>query len=184
MISRVLECAPRLIDPPTPPTLRHMEHTHNFIRQRPRKPIIRFITVIEVMLTWYGIGVLLSTINRTVPQWQLPLSVMGMASGGRYYYHERSNYGGSDTLILDVCYRGLTAYLLRSSMTVRSRTWLPRQIPLVKLRFNIYLYIPCANFLSSLRRLATLVVSQNFPPSTQCQGLYESLFPSRVNYPI
>lgn len=31
VIFKVLEYAPRLIDPPTPPTLRHMEHTHNFM---------------------------------------------------------------------------------------------------------------------------------------------------------
>lgn len=37
--------------------------------------------VIKVMLTWYGTGVLLSTVNRTVPQWQLPSSVIGISGG-------------------------------------------------------------------------------------------------------
>lgn len=29
--------------------------------------------------TWYGMGVLDSTVNRTAPQWQLPLSSIGIA---------------------------------------------------------------------------------------------------------
>ena len=55
-IFRVLEWAPRLIEPPTPPTLRHIEHRQS----------------------WYATGVLDWTLNFTAPQWQLPLSSTGM----------------------------------------------------------------------------------------------------------
>jgi len=34
VIINVSECAPRLIEPPAPPTLRQMEHTHSFIQSQ------------------------------------------------------------------------------------------------------------------------------------------------------
>lgn len=96
------------------------------------------------MLTWYGTGVLLSTVNRTVPQWQLPSSVTGMSS------------------------RSISVKLLKNDritvvLTGLSSAWNS-------------LYKQCHFFCVPPRRLATLVVSQNFPLSTQCHGLYESLF--------
>ena len=56
VICSVCACAPRLTEPPVPPTLRQMEHTQS----------------------WYGTGVLDWTVKATAPQWQLPLSSTGM----------------------------------------------------------------------------------------------------------
>ena len=56
VICSVCACAPRLTEPPVPPTLRQIEH----------------------MQSWYGTGVLDWTVKATAPQWQLPLSSTGM----------------------------------------------------------------------------------------------------------
>ena len=60
VICSVCACAPRLTEPPVPPTLRQIEHTQS----------------------WYGTGVLDWTVKATAPQWQLPLSSTGMILEG------------------------------------------------------------------------------------------------------
>ena len=60
VICSVCAYAPRLTEPPVPPTLRQMEHTQS----------------------WYGTGVLDWTVKATAPQWQLPLSSTGMTLEG------------------------------------------------------------------------------------------------------